>query len=217
MLKTLMIEYFDIITNQVISAFNYATDFIPLQYHKYFVFCLMTLGIVVYSIFVWKFYRFLAKRDLLELNLRKYNKVEHPTLNKVFAIVLFIIEYIIILPFITFFWFFIMSIILFFLARDLAPENILLISGGIIGAIRITAYYNEDLSKDLAKMFPFTILAISLVTPGFFKIGETVAKLGRIDEVLVNVVTYLFMIMVLEFILRILYLISPEGQLASEK
>lgn len=207
-----MVGVFKSISMELLDGFNYVMGLIPRSYQAYFLFSIAIIGISLYSIFVWQFYRFLAKRDLIELDLKKYNRAENPTLYKFFALLLFILEYAIILPFITSFWFFVMAFILFFLARDLAPENILLIAGGIIGAIRISAYYKEDLSKDLAKMFPFTILAIALVTPGFFKIEESISKLANINEMMVNVAAYLLIIVALEFALRLLYLVSPQSE-----
>src|SRR3989344_2620169 len=109
----------------------------------------------------------------------------------------------------------IIAIIIFVLLGDriisdtVAPGYILFIAAVIVGSIRITAYYTEDLSKDLAKLFPFTILAIALVSPGFFK-RETLSAIWDIGSLLGNVVIYLLVIVLLEFVLRMLTLISPE-------
>ena len=56
-----------------------------------------TAVLVLYSVFVFYFYRYLAKKNLIELNLEQYNKYSHPGIIKFFAAIFYFIEYIIIL------------------------------------------------------------------------------------------------------------------------
>ena len=63
---------------------------------------------------------------------------------------------------------FVFSFMLIFLTKSYTVLNILYISFVIIVAIRITAYYTEELSRDVAKMLPFAILAIFLVDSSYF-------------------------------------------------
>ena len=56
-----------------------------------------TILILMYSIFIWKFYRFLASRDIIQLNLSQYNYSNHPIIEKIAAIGLYALEYLIIL------------------------------------------------------------------------------------------------------------------------
>jgi hypothetical protein len=202
----------------VVKWLSLVSNSIPEEYKVYINLGLALISITLYGIFVWNFYRFLARRDLLELNLSQYNKTDNPGFYKFLAIVLFILEYIIILPIAVFFWFTVMASLIFVLAEDLQsnPEMILFISAAIIGAVRITAYYNEDLSRDMAKNIPFTILAIALITPGFFKI-KTIQSLGHLGDLLPNLFFYLIVIIVIEFVLRMLYLISPAEDSEEEK
>ncbi|MAG07476.1 hypothetical protein CMI46_01525 [Candidatus Pacearchaeota archaeon] len=201
----------------VVKWVNFFSNAIPAPYDTYINLGLAIIAVTLYAIFVWKFYRFLAKRDLLELNLAQYNNSVNPGFFKFLAVILFIIEFIIILPIIVFFWFFVMAVIIFVLlgdriiTADVTAGYILFIAAVIVGAVRIASYYSEDLSKDLAKMFPFTILAIALVSPGFFK-KETVSALGEIGSLMGNIFVYLIVIIVLEFILRMLYLVSPKKE-----
>ncbi len=159
--------------------------------------------IALYGIFIWKFYRFLAKRDIIELNLWKYSRLEHAGLRKFFATILYLVEYIIIMPFIIFFWFVFLCLFLMLIAKELAIERILLIGIAIVAAIRITAYFNEDLSRDLAKMFPFTILAVFLVTPGFFSLSALFARAIEIPLFFKEILFYILFVVGLEFVMRI--------------
>ena len=199
------------ITNEALNnSLNSISSLFPEPYKSYLVLGIFILLISIYSIFVWKFYRFLAKRDLLELNLNQYNNSDHPFLKKFFEVLLFIAEYIIILPVVVFFWFFVISIILLLLAKEHSISNILLISATMVGAVRISAYYNEDLSKDLAKLFPLTILAVAFLTPNFFDLNDTISKISEIPNLFTNIIFYLIAIVILEFVLRIFFLIIPN-------
>lgn len=164
---------------------------------------LLVLVIVIYSIFIWKFYRFVAKKNIFEINLNKYNKFEHPLLAKFFAGLFYFLEYLIIMPFIIFFWFGIFTLFLIFLTEDLEVSSLLIISATIISAIRMTAYYKEDLSKDLAKLLPFTLLALTITKPGFFNFERILGNLSQIPTFLSDVLIYLGFIILLELILRI--------------
>ncbi len=185
-------------------------DYFPEPYRSYLILGIFIILISLYSIFIWKFHRFLAKRDLFELNLNQYNTSEHPYFKIFFEVSLFIVEYIIILPIVVLFWFFVMAIILLLLAKEYTISNILLISATIVGAIRISAYYNEDLSKELAKLFPLTILVVALLTPDFFDINRTISKISEIPNLFTNILFYLIAIILLEFILRMFFMIMPS-------
>jgi len=166
-----------------------------------------TILIAVYAIFIWKFYKFLAKKNIIELDLKQYNTTEHPGLNKFFASLLFLAEYIIILPVLVFFWFSIFSIFLLVLSKGQDVGQILLISAAIIASTRLASYYSQDLSKDLAKMFPFTVLAVFLLEPKFFNISELFLRFSEIPLLLNNILIYLVFILGLEIIMRSLFTI----------
>ncbi len=194
----------------VVKWLKLIIESVPEDYKLYLALGIAIIAITIYAIFIWKFYRFIAKRDILDLNLSQYNKTDSPAFFKFIALLLYVLEYIIILPILTFFWFFVMAVLFFLLAKELPIWHILLVSGSIIGAIRITAYYNEDLSKDIAKIFPFTILAIALVNPNFFNFSGTIGKISLIGDLMGDVLIFLIVLIILEFVLRMLSFLSPE-------
>ena len=178
---------------------------IPPSYRAILSLLLYTVFIVIYSIFIWKFYRFMAKREIIDINLSQYNQADYPGLKKLFEIVFNTVEYAIILPFLVLFWFAIFSIFLLVLSKDPSTYQILLVSAAIISSTRITAYMSEDLSKDIAKIFPFTVLALFLLEPDFFKIDIVFDRIIQIPELLQNIFTFIFFI---ELFLRSLYSIA---------
>ena len=92
--------------------------------------------------------------------------------------------------------------------------QILLISAAIITSTRITSYISEDLSKDLAKILPFTILAAFILGTNFFNSEIILTKVSQIFTLFDNIITFVIFIFMIEFIFRILYsfyqLISSE-------
>ena len=68
----------------------------------------------------------------------------------------------------------------------------------------MTSYYSEDLSKDLAKMLPFTLLAVAITKPGFFNFTQIITHLQKVPSVFGQIITYLSFIIFLEIILRAL-------------
>ncbi len=164
-----------------------------------------TILILMYSIFIWKFYRFLASRDIIQLNLSQYNYSNHPIIEKFAAIGLYALEYLIILPFLVFFWFSILSIFLLVLSESQNTLQILLISAAIIASTRVTSYISEDLSKDLAKILPFTILAAFILGSSFFNVEGVIEKIAQIPSLFDNIITFVVFIFIIEFIFRILF------------
>ena len=167
-----------------------------------------TATIVIYSIFVFYFYRFLAKKNIIELNLNQYNKYTGAALVKVFAFIFYVVEYIILLPVITFFWFGVLAILILVLAKGIELNLILLLTASLVAAVRITSYLNEDLAKDLAKMLPFTLLAIAITTAGFFNIQLFFDRIAEIPTLFSNIAYYLLFIIAIELIMRILTFIE---------
>lgn len=200
----------EILNNTIGQGITYFNGIIPENYKIYYTFAVFTLFLTLYVLFIWNFYKLLSKRDILELNLAQYNKYDDAVIKKILAFLLFVLEYIIILPILVFFWFFVMAFIILLLAKDMSIVQISLVSACIVGAIRITAYYSEDLSRELAKLFPFTILVVAFVTPGFFEVNNLVSKLSDIDSLFSDVIFYLVVIMALELILRTFEIIMPD-------
>ncbi len=79
----------------------------------------------------------------------------------------------------------------------------MLISAALVASVRVTAYISENLSKDLAKMLPFTLLAIAITTAGFFDIETLISRVSEIPSLVSSLPYYLIFIVAIEFIMRI--------------
>lgn len=160
------------------------------------------LGMSVYAIFIFRFYRFVASRDMFGLDLSRYEESRHRFVRRVLGVVMYVTKYLIVFPAFAFFWFAVLTLILTFLSRDRLFADILLIALATVSTIRVTAYYDEDLARDLAKILPFAVLAIFLIDASFFELGESLSVLERANEHRENILYYLVFLVVLEFALR---------------
>jgi hypothetical protein len=201
--------------DRFLGAYDELVGILPLHLKFLPTLFFIAIMIALYGIFIWFFYRFLAKRDVLKLDLAKYNVYKHPAAIKLLAIVFYILEFMIISPLAIFFWFATLSIFLIVLAKGVEVGTVILICAGLISAIRITSYFNEDLSKDLAKLIPLTLLGVVILTPGFLDISTSLNRILEIPLFFKDALYYLLFIIGLEIILRLFYL--PFVVIESEK
>lgn len=180
------------------------------------------LAISAYSIFVFIFYRNLAKRDLITLNLDKYSNNLTGKIKKYIKSITFVIQYILIIPILLTFWTLVLAIILTLLSSDADHSRNALIATSVVGSVRILSYWTEDLSRDVAKMLPFGVLGVFLVGDAQVQVSEIRELLQSLEEIATSFISSLFLIAVVEGVLRsitsIINLISlRRGNLSQKK
>lgn len=193
------------VINSLLESYNNLTAGFPSEAQIFIKLLILTLIVAVYAVFIWKFYIFISTRDILRLDLNKYNKLKHPFFAKIVSGILYFIEYIIIMPLLIFFWFAFFTILLAILSKGLDPEIIVLIAAITIAAVRITSYipkYGESVSGEVAKILPITLLAISITDPLFFNLQEISNQFLKIPQVINEIGIYVFFIIALELLLR---------------
>lgn len=196
------------IINNLVSVYTTFMVSLPSWVQQILNLFLWILLIFVYSIIIWKFYRFIAKKNIISLNLGKYNRSEHPIFSKILGGGLYLVEYILILPILVFLWFAVFSILLILLAENLDIPKITLISAVIVGAIRLVSYtprYGQELAKEVSKLLPFTLLGIAITRPDFvFDFTRVIQNLSQIVPFFGQITLYILFIIFLEMALRIL-------------
>ncbi len=181
----------------------------------------ITISIVLYGFLIYRFYRFLAKRDVFGLDIKKYYE-EHSGWKRIFhSTVLGIIKYGLFFPIVVFFWFAGFTVLFSFLAKNLPVDQLLLVCIAFVTAIRITSYYTEDLSRDLAKLIPLALLGISLAEPNFFSLSLLQERAASVGTLISDILAYFLFIILVEWVLRILlhfkYALFGVGKLAQSK
>lgn len=188
-------------TSDLIAAYTGFLSLLPPFFQTFFNFFFLAVLIFAYATFVWKLHKFISIKNILNLDLNQYNTAEHPTNAKLVAIGLYFLEYIIIMPALIFLWFSVFGISLT-IFTDLDIGTILVISTVVVAAIRITAYSNEAIAREVAKLLPLTLLAISLLIPGFFEFERVLNNINQIPDFLSQIFYYLGFIILVEVILR---------------
>ena len=165
---------------------------------------LYLLGMVVYAVFIFKFYRFVASRDMFEMDLSKFEESRFHVIRVFLHMVMYLVKYIVVFPLFAIFWFTVLTLILAFLSKEQAFPQVLLTALATVSAIRVTAYYKEDLSRDLAKILPFAVLGIFIIDASFFQVSSSLNVLEQANGYRENILYYLGFLVGLEFALRML-------------
>ena len=163
------------------------------------------LGMTVYAVFVFNFYRFVATRDMFQIDLSKYEESRFRWVRAFLQIVMYVVKYLIVFPVFAFFWFAILTLILTFLSKEQSFTEILLMALATVSAIRVTSYYSEALSTDLAKILPFAVLGIFVVDTSFFTVSGSLDTLLEAESYTKNILYYLAFLIALEFSLRLIF------------
>ena len=191
------------VAGEIIEAYTFFISSLPLFVGQFINLFLLVLTVVLFSLFIWKVHKFIARKNIIELNLNQYNKSEHPLFEKFLAGIFYFVEYIIILPFVVFIWFSIFASFLILLSGGtINVANILVISAIIISSIRVTAYYNEDLSGEVAKLLPLNLLAFSILSFTSISFDKIIENISQIPFFSQNILIYFGFIITLELILR---------------
>ena len=157
--------------------------------------------ILLYALFVFAFYRFMARRDIIAANLSRYNKAGHRFARAVF----YFIQHVVIFPILIICWTTGIVMVLSLMGQDKSPESILLVSVALVCTIRVAAYFTEDLSRDLAKMLPFAILGLYLVNKSYVSLSVSSGVIKELPDHWEVIVYYIVFAVVLELALRIVH------------
>jgi len=194
--------------SKLVQEYGNFISTLPPLIQKFLSLFLLVLLIVIYSIFIWKFHKFIGTKNIFKFDLNKYNRTSHPFLTKIVAAGFYLLEYILLIPFIIFFWYAIFTLFLIlFIEEAVTISTILFISAIAISAIRMSSYlpkYGEKLAAELAKILPFTFLAVSVLNPTLFTniIGKISSRFSEISLFFGGIISYLVFIILLEVILR---------------
>jgi len=137
------------------------------------------------------------------MDLHQYSSSLEGSIEKFVKVLLYVFEFLIIFPLFIFFWFGVIAIILLMLSKNPLGQ-ILIIAMALVASVRITAFYNEDLAKDLAKMFPFALLGVFLVDMSSFSFSEFLVVVKQVPSQWETLLYYLLFLVALELFLRIL-------------
>ena len=183
-------------------------------------FLLFIIGIAIYSLFVWYFYRYISKRDMFPKFFYILEKEETSSKAKVAT---FAAMYIVSFPIIIFLWFTVLAFFVYLIGEEMPMYLAIFVSMAIIAVVRILSYYREDASKEIAKMIPYAILAFFLTSaavyqdPHFFTEKDIGSIPSQFLENLEGIVFAVVVVSIFEYSLRIGFLIKRKIWPVSEK
>jgi len=146
---------------------------------------LYTFGISAYTIIVWQFYRQVSK-------VKPFGEHDVPLWLDVGL-------YLFTLPLFTFFWFFLMIFFVITTAEIQDVVSLISISAGMVGAIRVAAYVNEDLSEELASLLPLVLLAIIILSPQLLSLDAVVERVLSLPNHIGLIFRYMLFLVALEW------------------
>ena len=164
---------------------------------------LFAAGVTIYGILVFHFYRFLARKDILKLDLSKHNQARRPLLRKIIAVIFYVLESLMLFPILIFFWFLVMAGLLYLMNSDRSIESVMLAAMGVVAAIRVSSYYSATLAIDVAKILPLALLGIMLIDSSLIGLTESTEGIREAAVRWETMIYYLIGVVVLEFALRI--------------
>lgn len=156
-------------------------------------------GIAVYAIILGTFYNNFSRQKFFILEHTKGETAK----DQLIHFITLIAKYTFAFPVITFIWFMFLTIFLVFLGTQ-SVANIMYISIAVVAAIRITAYWDEGIAGDLAKMLPLGLLAYFIADPSFLDAATFEVKFFEITQLLPLSISFFIYIVLLEWSLRIL-------------
>ena len=161
------------------------------------------MGMSIYALFIFHFYRFVSSKDVFHFDLSEIKKSKFRGLRVLYSGVLYLAKYLFLFPFVAFVWFMAITVLLSFLAPNRPFADILLVAMAVVATIRVSSYITEELSRDLAKILPFAVLGIFIINVSFFKSSESFEVLKQADDNREAILYYLGFLIGLEFALRI--------------
>ncbi|MFH0971383.1 MAG: hypothetical protein V1835_02340 [Candidatus Micrarchaeota archaeon] len=179
---------------------------------------ILTFGIAIYAAIVGTFYNFLSRRVLFELDSEKRGGLLGFILS-LGHVAIFFFKYTLMFPAITFIYFVLISTFLFLLSRTAELETVFLLSISLVSAIRLLAYYKEEIAVDLAKMLPLALLGVLIVEPTLFSKEIVESRLTELLGALPSFVGFIGFTVVIEWVLRIFYFFArlARGKSGVEK
>lgn len=164
---------------------------------------IFTVGVAIYAILIFNLYRFMSRRDIFNVDFSKFEESRYPAFRKTLHLVSYVLKYLLIFPLFAFFWFGVLVVMVAFLSKTKEVEDLLLIAMAVLTSVRVTSYYTEDLSRDIAKMLPFALLGIFLIDLSYFDFTTSTDLLNRVGAQWESIFYYWVFVVVLELFLRV--------------
>lgn len=160
-----------------------------------------TLLLFLLMFTTWWVYKQLSSRNIFVLFTKTASK-SHPSTWDHFT---YIMKYFLLFPVLVFFGFLLFVFSLFVLAKPASAEAqawIIFVAITIVSTIRISAYVQESLAEDLAKLIPLSMLVLLFSNPTLTGLGVTWGQVVAFILLIPSFLKYLLFTIIMEGALR---------------
>ena len=165
---------------------------------------MFALVLAAYTMTVFYFCRFISKRDVIRFQYAGLRSLV--ARNTALRVLLFSwiwsIRYGVLFPLVAYGWFIMLTVMMAILYNSREPAQLILISMSVITAVRVTAYLDEDLSRDIARILPFALLGLFIASFNDIEIGATVRLLRESVQEWERLLYYWVYVILQELVLR---------------
>lgn len=157
-----------------------------------------------YATVVFYLCQVMSRRDIIRF---QYTTLRRLTAHS-FALTLlllawiFTFRYAVIFPLVAYLLLAALNVVVALLYNSKSPTELLIISISVLTAVRVTAYFNEDLSRDISRILPFALLGIFLANFRDFDLGATLDLLRATGKEEERIFYYWLFVVVQELVLR---------------
>lgn len=162
---------------------------------------LFVIGMVIYAIFIFRFYRFIGSRNVFK-PIDKSAKWTRKLLHS--------LDYVFFYPIIAFFWFLVLSVLLSILSQAVAIANIFMASMATVVTIRVLSYYSEELSREVAKLVPLALLGLMLLDITRISVNAPFTVIMNLPASAPTLFYYFLFLVIAEFALRLVYFLRRK-------
>ena len=138
---------------------------------------IFAISVAFFGFVIFNLHKSMSVRNVLGIDLSGLRKSGRP-LHILLYCLSYAVMYGVVFPFLSYIWFWVLATMLAFLYNNKEPQELLLIGMAVLTAVRVTAYYNEDLSRDISKILPYGLLGIFLVNLGEFDLQASIVLLN---------------------------------------
>lgn len=164
-----------------------------------------TLGFTLYAGAIFFFYKHVSRRLLIE-----YRKPVVEGWRRVFANVFYGLEYLLLSPLILLVWAVIIASMVFLLGKSLDTQQALFAAIALLATVRVTAYFNEDLAVDVAKLVPLSLLAVIALDTRALDMTLFWGRVQTLPDMTQPAIYAFVFVVALELVLRMWYAIAER-------
>ena len=162
------------------------------------------LVLAAYTMTVFYFCRFISKRDVIRFQYAGLRSLvaRNTTLRILLFSWIWSLRYGVLFPLVAYGWFMMLTVMMAILYNSKEPAQLILISMSVITAVRVTAYLDEDLSRDIARILPFALLGLFIASFSDIEIGATIRLLRESAQEWERLLYYWIYVIMQELVLR---------------